>query len=319
MSYDVIIYIETKLQNLIAKYLIDTNFKNDNVLIIAPKSFIKESVSNVSFYKSTVNLHGYSKAIPSLISLILSKKPKLICDLFICSFMTGLNSIYWESIIKYKNLGLIDDGTGTIYNLEFKRDFENKRIENIFTYYNVLSLVGIVKRLETKQKLKSILSVYFSIYYNEFESLNVEHLPIFNAKSSSENVDEILFIGQPFVEANHVQFNDYLDRLKTISNYFHSYLTYVTHPQEKENKFEGIDFIKIKKLNCTVEEYVETSKPKTIIGFTSSALINLSLRYGNNGIYYCQMPVNNYPDIENYYKLLEKFGIQKLRIPKNYV
>ncbi|WP_367914030.1 polysialyltransferase family glycosyltransferase [Leadbetterella sp. DM7] len=242
--------------------------------------------------------------------------PEFECEIFIASFLTGLNSCFWERKIKYQKLGLIDDGLGTLFNLKYQREFESPRIESVFKIYNFLAMINTSKlpRIFCANHIKKSITYYYSVYYEEHELFKTVHIPIFKTEKNFIITDEIAFIGQPFVEQKQISSRDYINMMEKIRDKFGEKISYFPHPKENRvNYEEPMKFFNII-ADLRVEDYFIDRRPKLLLSISSSVLINLKLRFGAESIYYVKLDTIKNKDIYKYYDLLESMGIQPLNI-----
>ncbi|HOZ84990.1 MAG TPA: polysialyltransferase family glycosyltransferase [Niabella sp.] len=311
-EFDVIIFVETGLQSKIAAWLLDNIFKENTTLVIAPNQTLRpQTLREFQYYKTYMDLHGYKKLPLSLIRRVTKPIPKFKCRIFIASFLTGLNSLFWERHINYSELGLIDDGMGTLYSLEFERIFESPRVQNIFSLINVIQNLAGKEKLNNSSDLKVLIKNYYSIYHKTYEPYNTYFVPLFEHVNNPTITKEYAFVGQPFVELNQIDLNEYLDLLKAISQRIGNQLTYFPHPKEDQNKLSGLSYIKIIDKGKGVEEYYANKRPTMLFSVYSSVIVNLSLKFGSDFIYYTPLEMKRYPDSEKYYLLMDYLGINK--------
>jgi hypothetical protein len=314
--YDYIFYSESILQKRVIENILKYKIsKNCRILIIYRDPYIpsySNEFSNLAILKLRYSFHGIKNCVKSLMYRKLSR---YICNNLVASFLSGLNSLYLESVIQYKNLILIDDGTETLIHLFFEKKFMNKRIRQIHYIYNIFCSLFNFRKLKTINEIKSCISEYYSIYFNTFDPYTVEHLDLWFDLNLNEKLinksEYIAFIGQPFVEIGWINKKEYLAILDRITLYFKSNsIIYYLHPAEKMSKFNGYNNININFVRNqeAIELLLIKSDYYAITSISSTALINIK-SLTDSKIFYFPFQFNNENQI--FYDLFDKFGIKK--------
>jgi hypothetical protein len=106
-------------------------------------------------------------------------------------------------------------------------------------------------------------------------SFPICHLNFYETQYKT-NLDEVCFIGAPLLDFKLCNKATYKELLLLVKQKYGEFKYYL-HPDEQITlsfKIEGIEFIK---LGTTVEDFFYTNGvPEKVVGFTSSALLNLS-------------------------------------------
>ncbi|HEU4609135.1 MAG TPA: hypothetical protein VFS31_13555 [Chitinophagaceae bacterium] len=316
--YDVIIYAESKLQVQITKYLLEHVFRGRKVLVIIPdEQYRPATQADYECYLTRVNLHGYKKWFASLRATAPKALPDLSCSLFIASVLTGLNSLFWEQHIQYDRLGLLDDGTGTLFSLEFGRVFESRRVASVFRWHNLWSALSGKPGIEHSQQVRQRISAYFSVYHKRYDPFETTHIPLFGSEPDAAILEEYAFVGQPFVALGQLDKQDYYQMLESVSAELGQTLTYFPHPKEDKEQLKTAPFLSVMD-GVSVEEYYKDKRPQRLLSVSSSVLINLSLRFDPSFINYVPVDMPRYPDIKKYHLLMERMGVKKIS-ESNYV
>ena len=110
-EYDAIIIFETNFQKSIVDHLIKLYLFNKNVLVIDSRNHSINMIVESDIIQLPINLGGLRWIIKSLFTV--RKFPLLRTQELIGTHFTGIHCRFFESVIEYKNLSLIDDGIGT--------------------------------------------------------------------------------------------------------------------------------------------------------------------------------------------------------------
>lgn len=316
-KFDIIIYCESILQyNIIDKILV--SLKDKKCLIIT-KDYYKFQNSNQNHIIkiSTVDLHGFKKTLFFSNKNHLFSKKIYECGVFIASFLTGINSLFWESKISYKELHLIDDGTGTLYNIKYKRDYTSNTLRSIVNIFNIFNyILNKPKICYTNYTIQQKIAHYYTIYpliTSSFKS--VTNVEIFNKISAKKPINAIAFIGQPFIKTGEITKEKMFKILETIYKVEKTKIIYFKHPYEQDysNIYDiDIEFVRIPE---GIEHHLTKYSYKKIITFQSSALLNLKnvLVIDDNILYFIRLITSN-EVFNNYYTIFEDFGIQEYKL-----
>ena len=279
VEWDVIVYIETVLQSKIVKEVIN-EYKDKKVLIICQGDYklLKESV-NCEIVRSRYSLHGYKQYAKSVKNGILVNKKYYKCTTFIAPLLTGINSIYYESIVEYEELCLIDDGVGSIYAIKYDRPYENNRLKKIVSIHNALCWLMGEKNIKYDNcTIKKIINKYYSLYHDVVSGYNVKRVMPFYDLSPVCSTEAILFVGQPVVEKNMMTEKKLFELLVSIAEKEGRNVDYYMHPNEKANKgYKYHENIKYLRSSGCVEDVVVINGYRKIMSFQSTVLINLTL------------------------------------------
>jgi hypothetical protein len=311
--FDVVVYIESALQTKIVAWLIDNEWCARKVLVVAPNKLYFPQTKNAFDKKETgVDLHGYKK-IAQTFGTILKTRKSLKANLFVASHSTGLNSLFWEAHVEYNELGLIDDGTGTLISLEFNREFESARVATIFRLSNVFFRLLGKQRLRSSIDLQKLNKHYFSIYHKNFKPYETHFVPLFSEVKDVQVTDEHAFVGQPLVELGQIDRTEYIEILKKVQWKLNHSLLYFPHPKEDISKVLEVQGITIMS-ELGVEDYYKFKRPAALVSIFSSVLLNFSLKYGTSFIYYIPYELTKYSDCNLYYKLMDEFNINRMAL-----
>ncbi|UGU17993.1 hypothetical protein LS482_08935 [Sinomicrobium kalidii] len=168
-------------------------------------------------------------------------------------FIGHISSIYHCSIASLFSKAdkiYVDDGTGSIYDINFINKKGFHRYENKIKNKLLYLFIGIKPFPIQSQYL------YFTFYYDQFPKLN-SHLKLFPNKFSltrrigkKSDVDSkvVAFVGQSMVDLKIISSEDYLDMLIKTKNYFEEKdrgiaVTYYAHRNESD---EILDMVRDK-------------------------------------------------------------------------
>jgi hypothetical protein len=120
------------------------------------------------------------------------------------------------------------------------------------------------------------------------------------------------FIGAPMMDFGLMSVDLYKQLLQSVSHKFGTFV-YYPHPDEKKIYDLNIDGIEVKQNKINIEDaFNQYGVPQTVIGFTSSALLNLSnSKYEENKphFFYIKKEVYGTKKDQLYYDVLEMNGI----------
>jgi hypothetical protein len=306
--YSTVYIYETHFQKSVIDHLIDKDEINTaNILIIDAinhKLKIESEVFNFNFNKIRM-------LVSSLRALIELKKMNISCETLVSTHITGLNALFFSSFIKAEKKILIDDGIGTPVLLMNHRIFKYK-IKFQIRYFFIKSILFFLflKLKSIKNTLKTISQ--YSTVYKKTPTLTkhffiVKHLNFYLMKYEI-NQGEVCFIGAPLLEFKLCNQQSYEKLLKSVRNKYGNFIYYL-HPDEQLVLSLNIDGIKFEKLNVNIESFFyEMGVPKTVIGFASSVLLNLSNSsyiQGNVNFRYIKKKVYGLEYDKLYYEVLE--------------
>lgn len=217
----------------------------------------------------------------------------------------------------YNSLVIVDDGTATFRILKEREKELDQEVsfffEKKYVIYNILLRI----------KKKPIKSISFFSKYNFTPHKSDNY--ILN-KTTEEDLliksieDTVFIIGGPYVSKNMIPKNKYIEILKKIVHtYPAKHFYYIPHRQENKNDKSLVSkYMTIIEPNEPIELYFKKTDilPKWIIGFYSSALINLSTSYGSLAIEFVAIktnfnlsPKDNDVIQEIYFKFANEYGI----------
>ncbi|MBN2165703.1 MAG: hypothetical protein JW717_05450 [Marinilabiliaceae bacterium] len=304
-KYDAVFYYETNFQKSLVEKIVEQYYSEKNILVIFRKGNSLK-IDKSSYY---FNFHFRLNSLISflLLFVVVPKLRKIECDEFVASFFPGINARILSKYIGHNKKCCIEDGLGTPYNIFFPETI----ISNIS--------LKIVDYLYSPKLLKGIdaldeVDVLYTIY-GDINSSNLKAKVIyfdFIKKQYPDLTKEIYFIGQPLVLKKLLSVTEYSNMVNKVADK-HGRLNYFYHPAEIETKYMFNDSIFCRKVDQNIEEYIKLhQKPKIIISYFSSVLINIKTQYPNIACYYIDSTLIN----EKAKYLLEYFGVQKYDLEK---
>lgn len=219
----------------------------------------------------------------------LSNQSLSIEKIFIGDYRSN-NYLVFAQNLNCKEIILLDDGTATFYIQEkFLKD--KIRFSNGFlvdTFRKVISkIMGLKTNFDKTIHLFSCYNLdphpHQKIYKNKYSFMKryIENEKLYL------NDDLVLFIGAKYIEAGWMEKKDYFESLKRVfDQYTNKKLLYVPHrgeDKDKLNELAELFHFEIKHYDTIIELGIlqENNIPKTIIGFTSSALVNFHKMYAD--------------------------------------
>ena len=308
--YDIIYISESGFQQKIIEHLITNIYPSKNYLWLKSEEgyFIdgKNRIYNIDL--------NHIKGIVSSISPIF-KFPNLSCEYLIGTQFTGVNCRFFEAVISYKELHLIDDGIGTPLILRTPTFYRTQPTSIL--KFNIVKFLVVVLRLKftksTQSLIKSI-NQYYTIY--QFDSLNIPMVKInpFSSNNLIMKEEYIGYIGQPLVEYGMIEQSYYTEHLEKLIKRFNKPIKYYTDPSEKLIVNNTIELFEIAHKNEPLESFiVKNGMPTIIVSFVSSALLNLKLMCPEVEAYYCKIP-NHDEKRKLYYDIFEENDIKLLKL-----
>lgn len=206
-------------------------------------------------------------------------------------------SAYICKKVRAKNYIFLEDGVATI-DIVYRRElnkrapFKIKKKQNS----NFFSQASLDKWFLPKINEVSLDAITFFTVYNRLnvslpDKLEANNLTFYKSLKSAnqKSLKEIWFLGQPLVDVGIMKKEMYLqliDKALNIAYKNNTKLVYIPHRSENLLKEITNKDIEIKYLNESVETYLLTSKviPEKVIGYISSALINLNILFNNEEI-----------------------------------
>lgn len=311
-NFDIIYIVESGFQQKIVDHLIEQIYPNKNYLIIK-KSGDGFQLGNQSWQAVDFN-HG--KGILKSFGTVY-KFPKLSCDKLIGTHFTGVNCRFFEAVIKYKKLELIDDGIGTPVILN-KTNFYFDQPFSLLKFFilRILLLSVFLKTKSTKKIIKNV-SLYHSVYFKDYQGLKVNYLDYFKRWASEINTGKIGFIGQPFVEYGFIKEKVMIEILIQIISENNGVLDYFPDPSEKWIYNQTISNLNVVLKDKPLELYFkENGTPEILYTFVSSALLNIKMISPATKGFYIKVP-NQEKYRKPYYALFEKVGAKEYKYDFN--
>lgn len=308
--YDIIYISESGFQQKIIEYLIANIFPSSNYLWLKSKDGHFIDNENRTYGVDLNHVKGIFNSVPSIF-----KFPKLSCNYLIGTQFTGGNCRFFEAVIDYKELHLIDDGIGTPLILRTPKFYRTQPTSILKFNIVKLLLFGLrVKITKSTQSIIKSINKYYSIY--KFESISIPILEIspFSANNVKMKDDCIGYIGQPLVEYGMIEASYYKEHLEKIIKRFNKPIEYYTDPSEKLIVNNKIESLEIADKNEPLESFiVNNGMPTIIVSFVSSALLNLKLMCPEVEAYYCKIP-NHDEKRKLYYDIFEENDIKLLKL-----
>lgn len=308
-----------------AEYVYQKKLDNYNLIVLY---YSKLEISQINKLNSIYNIKIYKKVrgFPVLQYIwLLSFGLKIkSCDKIIIGNFFSDTHLYLSNIIKKNETVVIDDGiiTHSIpdYNLTKKRIVKR----NIFK-----SIIFKLFRINNSYPKKFSLFTIFNIDDQKNIQIEKNNLSYIKSKlQSKKQKKSALVIGQPFVELNMIDENEYINAIKKIiSNFSASAVMYYPSRKEKEEKLsliKQLNSIEIIQPETNIETYLikSNSLPKDVIGFTSSALITINKILNSKekliDIYSCRLPLNqsrlSQDLIDKMYNRIISYGVRNITL-----
>ena len=210
------------------------------------------------------------------------KRYKTIDNILLGNFFSEPH-VYALDQIKYKDVIVLDDGMVVHKIPDYINTDKNILKKSLFRTI-VLKAFGINIRFPKKIKLFTI----FNIPPNESIELIINRMLFLNSKIGVlKPSNDVIVIGQPFVELNTLYQDVYINYLKKIVNIHKRDILYFPSRKESMSNIDSIakiQGIKVIKSNLNIELYLikKSFTPKVIVGFTSTALVTLNKLFNNN-------------------------------------
>lgn len=267
--------------------------RTDQIQSLLSKPYYLNIFSSISFL-----LYGGSFLISHLHNLWLKYKIKFLLskskyDIIIIGNYLSIHHrfsqfIAWRSNPNIKFV-LVDDGTATAESVVLRdKEKETKRMQ----YYmcsRFLKMVFYDIEISFKKFVPNSL-LFFTVYtqldfkHDVAEKNNYFYLKsvdLFEGDSCKFGKGISIIIGQPVVEVgllSKVRYNlILLSQVKELHKKNHK-IVYVPHPAESQNSFDNDDMkdcVTIFRPDVPLEMWVISTQPSEVIGFCSSALINI--------------------------------------------
>lgn len=282
--YDVIAYFETEIQKIYVDFIINRVFGEANCLLIDARNK-KLLIDNRSYNINFNDRRCIYNSLKELKNVDLTYS----CKYLLGTHFTGVNCRFIVSIINYEKLLLIDDGLGTPTTLMMPSIFLYRRMFLLkYMILKFLIYVLIKRKLERTKVIISRIESYYTIYdiKTNLPKIKINPLPKWTRELIKNKVG---FIGAPYIDHGLIKKSRYIDFLKEMIRR-EGPLLYYLHPDEKWSEklfIPGIAFINP---YCSLEKYIETNEiPGKIIGFYSSALLNLKIMNEKIDAYYIKI------------------------------
>ncbi len=304
--YDIIYISESGFQEKVVEYLITHIYKNETYLWVKSQNgcFVDNEGKQ---YKIDLNhARGIVKSIPFIF-----KFPKLSCQYLIGTQFTGINCRYFESVINYKELHLMDDGIGTPVITSYPNYYSHFPKEQ-FKMAIVRSVLFLkFKKLKSTKQLIEDIQLYYTVYPLKQSYKKEIHLNFL--EYDYRLIKNTGFIGMPLVDYRMVSEKHFTLVLKSLIKKYGN-LDYYPDPNETWINKQNIEGLKIIEKNEPLEIFLKRNGlPKKMYTFTSSALLNLKVADKRMEGYYIKIPDGG--DIRSYYySIFESFGLKEYSI-----
>lgn len=305
--YDIIYISESGFQKKIVEHLITNIYPSKNYLWLQSKEGCFIDNENRTY---NIDLNHVKGIVTSISSIF--KFPKLSCDYLIGTQFTGVNCRFFEAVISYRELHLIDDGIGTpviLSNQNYYRHFPKELLK--INIVSLLVFVTFFKKLKNTKGIIKNINKYYTIYPLNKSFKNEIQLDFL--KYNYKIVDSVGFIGMPLVDYRMVTENHFTRVLEILIKEYKA-LDYYPDPNEKWIYNQSINGLRIIKKKEPLEMFLKSNGlPKKLYTFTSSALLNLKVADNRFDGYFIKIP--NGGEIRSYYyTIFEKFGLKELNV-----
>jgi len=314
--------ITTPLQLLnLSEYLFHFPIDNLEIIALLKRDNSLKQIEQISAHLDLKikTIAFFDKGLHFLKLRSISKTNKTVDRLILGQFFSD-PLIYFSNKVNYRELIILDDG---LANVHVKDAVENRT--SVIKQNNLKKLIKAILGINTNFPHEVTLFTLFDITSSKRvkvikNSLAQTKLNI-GLKSLS---DEVLIIGQPFIETGEVEKQSYLKLLQDIANENSSCekIIYLSHRRERDNTLDEVR--KIPKLEVVQSAYnfelylsLRSLLPQKIVGFSSTALITSKLLTGNNKeieITSYKLPPNlilqNKEKIYSCYTQIEQTGVQ---------
>ena len=308
--YQTIYIYETLFQKSIIDFIVENEESdNSNYLIIDGLNH-KLRVNDDCF---PINFNKIDRLRTSVQSLNTIKELDLSCETIVCTHFTGINALFLSALIKAKKKVLIDDGIGTPVIIQEPKLFSKKYKYRLRFFLVKTSLLFYGVRLKNIEQVINSINEYWTVYNSNSMNSNmkIKRIDFFN-KSQMILKGKTCFIGAPMMDFGLVSVDSYKQLLQSVGDKFGTFV-YYPHPDEKKINDLNIDGIEVKQNNTNIEDaFNQSGVPQTVIGFTSSALLNLSnCKYEDKKphFFYIKKEVYGTYKDQLYYDVLERNGI----------
>lgn len=189
--------------------------------------------------------------------------------------------LYWLlANLKCRNKIIIDDGMATINHIEggkiqFRR---GKRLRNIIEE----RLLNLPKSLNTSSISYFSLFSKLDFYQVNYIRNNFSYVRLTYGRHFYQKTREAFFVGQHLVDLGVINLNAYIDIVNTIKKYYQEKgytFQYCKHRTENASQLPADWNVHTFDYPIEVQMLRQSSLPCIIVGFYSSALLNLKLLF----------------------------------------
>ncbi|MEO9965626.1 MAG: polysialyltransferase family glycosyltransferase [Reichenbachiella sp.] len=216
------------------------------------------------------------------------KKLKIEFDKIFIGDYRASNYLIFANNLPCNEVVLLDDGTIT-YLIQDQYILENKLYNNGFKFELIRNiLVKILGLRSVNQHPINLFTCYNiipadsqKIYSNDYAFIK----KYIETKNFSLEEELVFFVGAKYSEIGWMSENDYFDVFKATLDYYPGHnIVYIPHRGENDlklNKLASQFGVEIRKFDLPIELGIleDTILPRHIIGFTSSALLNIRKMY----------------------------------------
>ena len=228
----------------------------------------------------------------------LKKRGENFEKLFIGDYRSTNNLIFAQNI-NFNEIILLDDGTATFY---IQEKYVKKRVpfSNGLVHDYARKLIAKLLGLELQIKKPIHLFTCYNLTAHPNQKIYRNDYSFMKEYISRQNLlltkQTLIFVGAKYVEAGWMSKREYIDSLEKVFALYPDYKKiYIPHRGEEEGKLDELVQLfdlKIKRYETIIELGLLSEKeiPQTIIGFTSSALINIHKMYADIEIVSFRIP-----------------------------
>lgn len=267
----VLVISETNSQRDIVKRIFQTSMSDYSV------DFMHREENSFQFNGKdyTLNFNRISQWKESIKSLKRLKKFRNDYDSLCGVLFCGHNPLVISSFFRTRELLLIDDGIGTPVILS-NPTLKIRSLKFVLKYLILKSILFIFlgMRLKGTNHFKSKFDKYYSIYDAQlFGHLN-KKIVYLDKKNLNIRKNVTAIIGSPISEFNLIEEECYVSIVNRLAEKY-DVTEYFPHRDEKRKKIESFN-LKLHSKDSFDKEITTNGIPNTIIGFTSSVLLEYS-------------------------------------------
>jgi hypothetical protein len=304
--YEAVFVYETNFQKNIIEHLIAHQYRKKKILVIDAR------YNKIQIYDEVwnINIGSRKNTLKSIINILKWKK-NIITDELVGTLFAGFNSRFFEVVITYKRLTIIDDGIGTPVLLKNpERYWVDKKYRRIHIF-NFIILLFRGKLLKTTKQIIKRISKYYTIYNLPFNnSFIIEKLDFWDTYNITINKGMVGVIGDDMlsVEKRNIM-------IKQAYDFFSIPVHYFPHPREQFiNELDKTYIAEIVRPTTTIEDHFNKNRiPEIIVARYSTVLLNLSMMK-INGVKLFYIPVKDGKVEKYYHELLDSVGVLPLKI-----